>query len=69
MAVAEAATHLENTIYVDPKTKKEIQIPSGFAVSQVEGENTVEDGLVIIDSDGNEFVWVPVNKEKFNESL
>ena len=35
-------------------------IPAGFAVSQVEGENTIADGLVIIDKNGNEFVWIPV---------
>ena len=32
-------------------------------MSKVEGENTVEDGLVIIDSKGNEFVWIPVSSE------
>ena len=30
-------------------TEKTVEIPAGFAVSQVEGENTIEDGLVIID--------------------
>ena len=50
-------TNLELTWYKDGENK--VPIPAGFAVSQVEGENTVEDGLVIIDSEGNEFVWVP----------
>ena len=59
--MAEAAMNFENTTYVDPNTKEEITIPAGFAVSQVEGENTVDDGLVIIDANGNEFVWIPVN--------
>lgn len=55
----EAATNLENTEYFDSNGNKAI-VPAGFAVSQVEGENTVDDGLVIIDSEGNEFVWIPV---------
>ena len=58
----EATTNLENRTFIDNSTGKEIPvtIPAGFAVSQVEGENTVKDGLVIIDSNRNEFVWVPV---------
>ena len=35
-------------------------------MSQVEGENSIEDGLVIIDKNGNEFVWVPVSKGNFD---
>ena len=48
-----------NTIYIDSKGKQAI-IPEGFAVSQLITEKTVEDGLVIKDEKGNEFVWVPV---------
>ena len=61
---AEAATHLENYEYIDNSTGEEriITIPAGFAVSQVEEENTIKDGLVIIDSEGNEFVWIPVDE-------
>ena len=67
--IAEAAINFENTIYVDPDTKKEVPIPLGFAVSQVKGESTVSDGLVIIDSKGNEFVWIPVEKTTFDEKF
>ena len=58
----QAAMNLENTTHTDNSTGKEktVTIPGGFAVSQVEGENTINDGLVIIDQNGNEFVWVPV---------
>ena len=59
LTALEAATNLENTTYED-KSGQTAPIPVGFAVSQVEGENTIEDGLVIIDKNGNEFVWVPV---------
>ena len=65
---AEAATHLENYEYTDNSTGEEkiVTIPAGFAVSQVEGENTIKGGLVIIDSKGNEFVWIPVSRKNFD---
>ncbi len=44
-----------------------VTIPAGFAPTKIEGESTVDEGLVIIDSEGNEFVWVPVpNMDDFN---
>ena len=63
-AMAEAAMNFEGKEYKSIYHNEEvtIQIPVGFAVSQVEGENTVDDGLVITDSEGNEFVWVNVPK-------
>ncbi len=36
-----------------------VPIPAGFAPTQIEGENSVEEGLVITDENGNEFVWIP----------
>ncbi len=50
----------ENGKYVD-KNKDEAIIPKGFKVSETPGMNTIDDGLVIQDASGNEFVWVPVN--------
>ena len=35
-------------------------IPKGFAVGTSEGINKVDDGLVIQDEAGNQFVWIPV---------
>ena len=35
-------------------------IPKGFTVSNVDGEKSIETGLVIRDDDNNEFVWIPV---------
>ena len=55
IAMAEAVMNLENTKY------KGVTIPAGFAPTRIEGEDSIEDGLVIIDSKGNEFVWVPVD--------
>ena len=64
LTALEATTNLENKEYKD-KNEDTVTIPAGFAVSQVEGEDTIADGLVIIDKNGNEFVWVPV--ENFDE--
>ena len=57
LTMGEAMTNLELTWYQDGGNK--VPIPAGFAVSQVEGENKVNDGLVIIDENGNEYVWIP----------
>ena len=38
-------------------------IPKGFKVSEVEGETSIETGLVIKDENGNEFVWIPVTED------
>ena len=61
LAMAEAAMNFENAEYED-KNGEKVTIPVGFSVSNIEGENTVKNGLVIIDSKGNEFVWVKVPK-------
>ena len=72
LTIAEATMNLNGTKYKSTYNGKEVTvpIPAGFAVSQVDGENTVEDGLVIIDSEGNEFVWIPVeSKENYKKKL
>ena len=63
LTMLEATTNIESQPYTD-KNGDTATIPAGFAVSQVEGENTIADGLVIIDKNGDEFVWIPVNKEE-----
>ena len=42
--------------------KKIVPIPAGFKISDKEGEQTINDGLVIIDEKGNEFVWIHTEK-------
>ena len=59
LASLEAVTNLENKPYTDKKGDTAI-IPAGFAITGIEGEDTIKDGLVITDSEGNEFVWIPV---------
>lgn len=51
----------ENALYDD------IIIPKGFKISDVKEEQIISNGLVILDSNGNEFVWVPVNYEASGE--
>ena len=49
-----AAANFEETTY------KGVKIPAGFAPTEIDGEKTVDEGLVIIDSQGNEYVWIEV---------
>ena len=64
----EAATCLEKYKYEDPSGEV-VTIPAKCAVSLIEGENTLKDGLVIIDINGNEWVWISVPKNIMPESL
>lgn len=48
-----------NKEYTD-KNGDTATIPGGFEVSDKKDEQTIDDGLVIRDESGNEFVWVPV---------
>ena len=58
LAQMEASMHLDSYEYTD-KEGNTVKIPSGFAVSNIEGENLVSKGLVIIGENGNEYVWIP----------
>ena len=58
-SIAPGVTASKNEPYIDKKEDKAI-IPAGFKVSENEKEQTIDDGLVIKDGVGNEFVWVPV---------
>ena len=71
LTALEAATNLEDTTYIDNSTEEEktVTIPAETAVSQVEGENTLKDGLVIIDKNENEWVWIEVPENIMPENL
>ena len=56
MAMLEASTNISGMEF------QGVPIPAGFAPTRIAGESTVDEGLVITDSEGNEFVWVPVPK-------
>lgn len=64
LSQVEASTHLENYRYTDAE-ENTAKIPAGFAVSNVEGENLVSKGLVIIGETGNEYVWIPCTKDTY----
>ncbi len=49
------------------KDGKTVPIPAGFAPTQIDGEDSVNDGLVIVDSEGNEFVWVPCESGEYKK--
>ena len=57
----------ENKTYIDSEYFTAI-IPKGFQVSSNPNENKVSDGLVIQDSEKNEFVWIPVQNAIYNET-
>ena len=54
IAQAEALMNTGKTTY------KGITLPEGFAPTKIEGEDSIDDGLVITDGYGNEFVWIEV---------
>ena len=56
LAQAEALMSTEKTTY------KGLTLPEGFAPTKIEGEDSIDEGLVITDGYGNEYVWVEVPK-------
>ena len=56
LAQAEALMNTEKTNY------KGVTLPEGFAPTKIAGEDSIDDGLVITDGYGNEYVWVEVPK-------
>lgn len=63
IAQLEAQTYV-NTYEHTTADNKKVPVPAGFAVIKEEGAN-VADGIVIIDSRGNEYVWIPCTKEQY----
>ena len=49
-------------------TYKGITLPEGFAPTKIEGEDSIDDGLVITDGYGNEYVWVEVPTTIYSDS-
>lgn len=60
-----SSIYSKTTIYTDP-TGKVATIPAGFSVGTSEKINKIDDGLVIQDEKGNQFVWVPVESALAN---
>ena len=53
-------TMLEAASNVNGEDFNGVKIPAGYAPTKKEGESTVDEGLVITDSEGNEYVWIEV---------
>ena len=60
LASLEATMNTQTYEYKD-KNNKIAPIPAGYATTGIEGEDIIDNGLVITDSDENEFVWIPVS--------
>lgn len=56
LAQAEALMSTGKTTY------KGVTLPEGFAPTKIDGEDSIDEGLVITDGYGNEYVWVEVPK-------
>ncbi len=54
LAQAEALTNTGKTMY------NGIALPEGFAPTKIKGEDSIDEGLVITDGYGNEYVWIAV---------
>mgnify|MGYP004505888111 CR=1 FL=1 len=50
----------DNTVTVKDLKGNKVVVPGGFKISADSGK-TVQEGIVIEDKDGNQFVWVPVS--------
>ena len=53
-------TMLEAASNVNGENYNGVKIPAGYAATKIEGESTADEGLVITDSEGNEYVWIEV---------
>ncbi len=60
---AEANMNFEETEY------NGVIIPAGMAPTKKEGESTVAEGLVAVDKNGNEWVWIEVPKSEMPADL
>ena len=58
----EEVTILDETTEVEDGLENKVVIPGGFGIASDSGTN-VEDGIVIEDKDGNQFVWIPAKTE------
>ena len=62
-------TMLEAASNVNGENYNGVKIPAGYAATKIEGESTVDEGLVITDSEGNEYVWIEVPTTAVDNSV
>ncbi len=66
LAAMNAAMNTQGYKY-ETEDGQKVPIPAGFAPTQTEGENSIKDGVVVVDENGNEFVWIPCTLDEFNK--
>ena len=64
-----AGTELEETAFVEDINGDTAWLPGGYIIPQIEDEQEIKSGLVIKDSDENEWVWVPVSKSELTTNM
>ena len=66
-AINQNASYKKNTTIKDD-LENEVVIPSGFKLA-ADSATKIEDGIVIEDKDGNQFVWIPVGEYNVTETI
>ncbi len=65
--LVEGLTEIQKrTVKAEDKYGKEVTVPKGFKVVPEFGKD-VNNGIVIEDEDGNQFVWVPCTEEQYKK--
>ncbi len=65
--LVEGLTEIQKrTVKAEDKYRKGVTVPKGFKVVPECG-TTVNDGIVIEDEDGNQFVWVPCTEDQYKK--
>jgi Tfp pilus assembly protein PilE len=59
VSIAEPGLIYEEDRYYTDKNGDKALIPAGYKVSSKSSEQTISDGLIVIDKEDNEYVWVP----------
>ncbi len=66
--VGEPVEILDNTITVKDDLQNDVVIPGGFGITSDSGTR-VEEGIVIEDASGNQFVWIPTGTYNVSTSI
>ena len=66
--VGEPVEILDNTITVKDDLQNNVVIPGGFGIASDSGTR-VEEGIVIEDASGNQFVWIPTGTYNVSTSI
>ena len=64
----EEVTILENTTPIADELNNTIYVPGGFGIAEDSGTK-VEEGIVLEDANGNQFVWIPVGEYKVSTTI